>query len=393
VTRPPGERYGRLVSAQTVQSVRAPRPTYRRLLNTGRGEQEDVIVGRRCEVEEVLRHAERYSSAGRPPRGNVRPVCPVDLDPPEHTALRAALDSLFSPTRVGALTRSITRLAADLIKGFAGEPKIDFATQFSVPFPAKVLMTLFGLPLDDLAWFLDLKDGVTRPNRALGKPLDDPEVLAYRATMTPEAYAYFRAALDARQRERADDLLGRLLDVEVDGERLSREALLDVCLGLLIEGINPVSAALDCIFAGLAAHPDFRDAVKSTPRQALEELLRWETPVTFVSRTAVADTTLGGCPVSAGQRLLVLLSAANVDAVEGADVGVLRWDREVNRHLAFGTGIHRCLGSHLARLELSIALREWHTRIPHYAVDRPADLAFAPGVRTVDRFPMRLGAQ
>jgi cytochrome P450 len=393
VTRPPGERDRHLVSAQIVRSVPAPREAYQRLRSTGRADQADVIVGRRCDVENVLRHAERYSSAGRPPRGNLRPVCPVDLDPPEHTAWRAALDPLFSPTRVGELTGSITRLATDLIRGFAGEPEIDFATRFSVPFPAQVLMTLFGLPLDDLAWFLDLKDGVTRPNRVLGKPLDDPEVFAYRERMTAEAYAYFGVALDAREGHRKDDLLSHLLDVDVEGRRLSREALLDVCLGLLIEGIDPVSAALDCIFARLAQHPDFRDAVKSTPRQALEELLRWESPVTFVSRNAVADTSLGGCPVSAGQRLLVLLSAANIDAVEGADVGVLRWNREVNRHLAFGTGIHRCLGSHLARLELSIALREWHSRIPHYAVDRPADLAFAPGVRTVDWFPMRLGAQ
>jgi cytochrome P450 len=352
-----------------------------------------VVVSTRREVEEVLRQPENYSSAGRLRLGNGRPLRPVELDPPAHAAWRAALDPLFAPNGVGDLAKTITGLAAHLIDGFAGEPEIDFAARFSVPFPAQVLMTLLGLPLDDLPWFLDLKDGVVQPNRALGKPLDDPEVIAYQTTMTAEVYDYFGAALDQRSDERADDVLSRLLDIEIDGEPVSRDALLDVCFGLLVEGIDPMSAALDCAFACLAEHPEFRDEVMGTPRQALEELLRWETPVTFVERTAVTDAMLGGCPVSAGQRVLVLLSAANIDPTEGADAGAVQWNRRVNRHLAFGTGIHRCLGSHLARLELSIALREWHSRIQHYSVKRPRELVFTPGVRTVDRFPIRLGRQ
>jgi cytochrome P450 len=391
VTQQPDEENRRALHPRIIDSTRAPRPTYQRPRESALTQQKDVIVGRRCDVEEVLRHPESYSSAGRPPVGNVRPLCPVELDPPAHSAWRAALDPLFAPNQVGDLTSSITRLAAELIDGFASEPEIDFATQFSVPFPAQVLMMLLGLPQEDLPWVLDLKDGVIRPNRALGKPLDDPEVIRYQTTMSAEVYDYFGTALDARQGKRTDDLLSRLLDVEVDGQRLSREALLDVCYGLLVEGINPMSAALDCIFARLAEHPEFRGAVAANPRQALEELLRWEAPVTFVTRTAATNTVLGGCPISAGQRVFVLLSAANIDPVECRDADVLRWNREVNRHLAFGAGIHRCLGSHLARLELSTALREWHARIPHYFTERPTDLAVTTGVRTVDRFPMRLG--
>ena len=393
VTQQSDEANGRAVHAPIIGSARAPRPAYHRPSKSAPTQQKDVIVGRRCDVEEVLRHPELYSSAGRRPVGNVRPLCPVELDPPAHSAWRAALDPLFAPNQVGELARSITGLAAELIRGFADEPEIDFAAQFSVPFPAQVLMTLLGLPLDDLAWLLDLKEGVIRPNRALGKPLDDPEVIAYQTTMSAEVYDYFGTALDARQGTRTDDLLSRLLDVEVDGQQLSRDSLLDVCFGLLVEGINPMSAALDCVFARLAEHPEFRDALIANPRQALEELLRWEAPVTFVTRTAVTDTVLGGCPISARQRVFVLLSAANIDPVESRDADVLRWNREANRHLAFGAGVHRCLGSHLARLELSIALREWHARIPHYFVTEPTDLAFTTGVRTVDRFPMRLGRQ
>jgi cytochrome P450 len=391
VTQQSDEGNGRAVDARIIASDRAPRTAYQRARESVPKHENDVIVGRRCDVEEVLRHPELYSSAGRRPVGNVRPLCPVELDPPAHSAWRAALDPLFAPNQVGDLASSITRLAEGLIDGFAGEPEIDFTTQFSVPFPAQVLMTLLGLPLDDLPWLLDLKDGVVRPNRALGKPLDDPQVIAYQTTMGAEVYDYFGTALDFRQGTRTDDLLSRLLEVEVDGQRLSRESVLDVCFGLLVEGITPMSAALDCIFARLAEHPESRDAVAANPRQALEELLRWEAPVTFVTRTAVENTALGGCPISAGQRVFVLLSAANIDPVESRDADILRWNRQINRHLTFGAGIHRCLGSHLARLELSIALREWHARIPHYFIKEPTDLAFTAGVRTVDRFPMRLG--
>ena len=352
-----------------------------------------VVVARRCEVEAVLRDPEVYSSASQSRLGNGRALRPVELDPPVHSAWRAALDPLFAPSRVGDLAQAISGLAAGLIDGFAHESEIDFAARFSVPFPALVLMTLLGLPLDDLAWLLDLKDGVIRPNRAIGRPLDDAEVIDYQTTMSAAVYEYFGAALDSREDERTDDLLSRLLDVEIDGRRLSRDLLLDVCFALLVEGIAPVSAALDCSFACLAEHPEVRAAVMANPRQALEELLRWETPVMFVERTATKDAVLGGCPISAGQRVLALLGAANVDPVESPDAGVLRWNREVNPHLAFGAGIHRCLGSHLARLQLSIALREWHARISHYSVERSAELAFAPGVRTVDRFPMQLGRQ
>ena len=376
----------------TPQSA-SPRPTYERLRNYGVAPQGSVVVGRRCEVEEVLRHPETYSSAGKPRLGSRRPLRPLELDPPAHAAWRAALDPLFAPNRVGDLARTITRLAADLIDGFRDEPEIDFVARFSAPLPAQVLMTLLGLPLDDLAWFLDLKDGVIRPNRAIGKPLGDAEVTDYQATMTEAAYDYFAAALDTREQERADDVLSRLLDIEIDDEKVSRDLALDVCLTLLVEGIDPMSAALDCSFTCLAEHPEFRDEVGAAPRQAVEELLRWETPVMFVARTATTDAVIGDCPVSAGQRVFAMLGAANIDPVDSADAGVLRWDRRVNPHLAFGAGIHRCLGSHLARLQLSIALREWHTRIPHYSVERAGDLAFTPGVRTVDRFPMRLGRQ
>lgn len=354
-------------------------------------QQGGLIVSTRRDVEQVLRDAETYSSAGACRLSAGRPLRPLELDSIAHMAFRAILEPLFAPGRVVDLTKMVTSAAGELIDSFADEPEIDFSTRFSVPFPAQVLVTLLGLPLDDLAWVLDLKDGIIRPGRALSGPLDDPEVIAYQTTMIGEAYQYFDHALDRREQDRTDDLLSDLLDLKIDGALLHRSQLLDVCMCLLIEGIDPVSAALDCFFACLAGSPTLRAAVVASPRSGVEELLRWETPTMFVARTASKDASLGGCPISAGQRVFALLGAANLDPSEFSNADTFQAQRKVNRHLSFGSGSHRCLGSHLARMQLLVALREWHARIPDYSISQCGDLRFAPGVRTAERFPMRLG--
>jgi cytochrome P450 len=368
-----------------------PRVAYERLRASAPVQEGAVVVSARREVDEVLHNPEVYSShrASRLPNGRV--LRPLELDPAAHGVLRAVMDPLLSPAKVVDLTKMVSYVAGELIDGFADEDEIDFSARFSVPFPAQVLMTILGLPLDDLGWILDLKEGVTRPDRTLGKPLDDPEVLGYQSKMIDEVYETFGQALDMREKDRTDDLLSDLLDIRIDGEPLDREQLLDICICVLIEGIDPMSAALDTSFACLAESPELRSKVLANPRSGVEELLRWETPVMFVARTATTDTSLGGCPISAGQRIYALLGSANLDPAEFPDADKVCPHREVNRHFSFGAGIHRCFGSHLARMQLSVALKEWHARIPNYSVSRRVDLGFTPGVRTVDRFPMRLG--
>ncbi len=109
-----------------------------------------------------------------------------------------------------------------------------------------------------------------------------------------------------------------------------------------------------------------------------------------VARVAMRDTEVGGCPIAEGEHVMPVIGAANVDDAELPGAGELRWDREVNRHLAFGGGIHRCLGSHLARIELRVALREWHRRIPDYSVKPGVELQYTAGIRTLESFPMLL---
>ena len=368
-----------------------PRAAYERMRTSAPVQEGGVIVSARHEVEEVLQNPEVYSSGGASRLPNGRLLSPLELESAAHEDMRAALDPLLSPTKVVDMTKMISYVAGELIDTIVDDQEIDFAARFSVPFPAQVLMTILGLPMDDLGWLLDLKDGVTRPNRTLGKPLDDPEVAAYQSKMVGEVYEYFSDALDEREQDRTDDFLSDLLDVRIDGEPLDREQLLEICICLLLEGIDPMSAALDTFFACLAESPELRAKVIANPRSGLEELLRWETPVTFVSRVATTDTSLAGCPISAGQQVYALLGSANIDPAEFPDADKVCPHRPVNRHLAFGAGIHRCFGSHLARMQLSVALKEWHARIPNYSVSRRGELRFTPGVRTVEQFPMRLG--
>ena len=355
-----------------------------------------VIVSTRAGIDEVLRHPEIYSSSMHQGRlGNVRPLIPIEIDPPDQRKYRKILDPLFAPKRMTYLEEPVARLVNELIDRFADETEIDFAAQFSVPFPSQVFLSLLGLPFEDLPKFLAMKDGIIRPFHVLGKPMDDPEVSAYQARTASSIYEYFQDVLDERERERKEDLLSRFLDAEVDGERLTREDVLDICFLFLIAGLDTVSASLDCFMAYLAEHPEERSQLSADPTtipQVVEELLRWETPVMLVSRVATGDTELGGCPIAAGDTVYAFLGSANTDEQEFPDSDDVRWDRDVNRHIAFGGGIHRCLGSNLARLELRVALREWHRRIPDYRIKPGTKLAFTPGVRSVDTFPMLLGS-
>src|SRR5206468_4249275 len=125
---------------------------------------------------------------------------------------------------------------------------------------------------------------------------------------------------------------------------------------------------------------------------AIEELLRWESPVTGVARVAVEDTEFFGCPIKKGDHVMPILGSANTDESEFPDSDDVRFDREVNRHLAFGGGIHRCLGSHLARMELRVAMREWHRRIPDYRIAPDAELVWTPMLRSVLSLPLLFGS-
>ena len=351
-----------------------------------------VVLTGRAEIDEAFRDPTTFSSnMSAIDLKNIRPLIPLQIDPPDHKKYRKILDPIFAPRQMALLEVPVTRLVNDLIDGFVDRGEVDFAREFSVPFPSQVFLTLLGLPLDELPRFLAMKDGIIRPDQVTGSLYGSDAMHELQRETAQSIYDYFDGILDEREIERRDDLLSQFLDAEVDGQRLQRTEILDICFLFLIAGLDTVTATLDCMFAFLAQHPEHRRQLVDDPRRipaAVEELLRWETPVMGVARIAARDTNLGGCPINQGDQVMVMLGSANTDETEFDDAETVRFDRASNRHLAFGGGIHRCLGSHLARQELRIALREWHRRIPEYSVAPGHTLAYTSGIRSIEHFPM-----
>jgi len=351
-----------------------------------------VVLTRKAEIDEVFRHPEIFSSnADAVDLKNRRPMIPLQIDPPEHKKYRKLLDPIFAPRQMALIEGSVTETVNGLIDGFIDKGEIDFATEFSIPFPSQVFLTLFGLPYEELPRFLKMKDGVIRPEVVTGSRFNSPVANAYQQETADSIYDYFNEILDLREQKRESDILSRFLDAEVEGEKLTRDDILDICFLFLIAGLDTVTATLDCMFAYLAAHPDRRQQIIDDPGiipAAIEELLRWETPVMAVARVAVADTEMAGCPIRKGDNVMVMIGSMNTDEADLPDADQVRFDREVNRHVAFGGGVHRCLGSHLARQELRVALREWHRRIPEYSVADGHVLKYTGGIRSIDYFPM-----
>ena len=376
--------------------ARRPQPTYQAFADGPPVVRDDgvgVIVSSWDLVTQVLRKPEIFASGLAMDLNTERQLIPLMIDPPAHRKYRKILDPLFTPHRIRPLEAPVTTLANELIDGLVGEEEIDFVSRFSVPFPSQVFLTLFGLPLQQLSQFLVWKDGAIRPHVVVGQPIGHPDVVAYQKSTADAIYAYFDRLLDERADVRGDDLLSHFLDAEVDGDRLSRNEILDICFTFLIAGLDTVSASLECFFAHLAGNVDRRRQIADHPElipAAVEELLRWETPVMGVIRMATEDTVIDGCPVKAGEFVHPMVGAANLDSSEFPDAGTVRLDRNPNRHLAFGGGHHRCVGSHLARLEFRVALREWHRRIPDYDIKPGAELAYSPGIRSLETFPMVL---
>lgn len=374
-----------------------PIPHYRTLQDTcpvTRGPSlfggQGVVISRYEDVLWALRHPEIFSSAEAVDVGNEVPLIPLSVDPPEHAKYRRLLDPQFSPRKMAALEPEMRALVNDVIDRFAARGECDFHEEFATPIPSTFFLALMGLPQDDLPQFLQWRDNTIRPDASGG---ETPEQIRERTGH--EITAYFERAIEERRRAPDDRLLGMLVHAEVDGRPLTHAELLGTCHLLLLGGLDTVTATLDCAIAYLARHPQRRRAIVEDPAlvpAAVEELLRHETPVMMVPRVIVQDVEIGGVRCRAGDSATLLLGAADCDPAEFDAPEEVRFDRPNNRHLAFGGGPHRCLGSHLARLELRVALEEFHRRIPDYELAPGAELHYSPGIRQADRIPLVFAA-
>jgi cytochrome P450 len=212
-----------------------------------------------------------------------------------------------------------------------------------------------------------------------------------RAEVGREIYDYFERVIDERTKQPQDDIVTYLIGCEIDGEKISRNDILDICFLQLIAGLDTVTSTLGCNIAYLAANPEQRRRIVEDPSMipnAIEELLRWETPVTGVPRVVKQDVTVRGVEIKAGETVMLMLGSADIDRGVFPDAENVDFDRERNRHLAFGAGPHRCLGSHLARIELTTAMEEWHKRIPDYSIQPGETPRYSPGIREVQYLPL-----
>jgi cytochrome P450 len=347
------------------------------------------------DVSAIARDTENFSSEGvivtiwKPegmaPKGYAPPIT---ADPPFHADSRRLLLPAFSPKAVDALEEGTRADCRELIDDLlAGDGDIvDAAAQYAQHIPVRVIAQMLGLPKSDGPKFrMFIHRIIEKPGEWVGK-IEPEETLEY----------YIKTHLTKRRAEPPkDDLTGFLLEAEIDGQKLTDAHIYGTIALLIIAGIDTTWSAIGASLWHLAQNPADRKRLEDDPSVlpfAIEEFLRFYAPVTM-ARIAAADTEIGGCPVANRDWVLLPFPAANRDpeAFEDADEFVI--DRKRNRHLAFGLGIHRCLGSNLARMELTAAVDEWMKRIPDFelADPDPSSVRWSTGqVRGPRELPVRI---
>ncbi len=294
---------------------------------------------------------------------NALPPSMLFLDPPDHTRLRSLVNKAFTPAVVEALAPRIRALANALVDEIAGNRETDLVSSFAFPLPAVVIAELMGIPAEDRVQFRAWSEAI-----ALGLDVAQPEaVYAEAEKSTRELAQYFVTLLMKRRQAPKDDLLTRLLAVEEEGDRLGPGELLSMCILLLVAGHETTKNLIANSMLTLLTHPEERAMLGGRSDllgTAVEELLRYESPVQRTMRVAQQDLELEGVPLPAGSRVVVAIGAANRDPAVFSDPDRLDLSRKENPHLAFGRGIHFCLGAPLARLEGRIALDVLLRRLP-----------------------------
>jgi cytochrome P450 len=378
----------------TPETANAPVDAYRRVRDEcpvarviGFSGEPTVYLSRYEDVMWAFRHPEVFSSAPEAVDiGQDQPLIPLQVDPPDHAQYRRFLDPEFSPKKMAALEADARAAVNGLIDGFIEQGACDLHEELATPLPSSIFLALMGLPQSDLATFLQWRDETIRPD---ADSLE--EAAEIRDRVGTKITQYFKTALADRRANPDDTLISRIAVGEVEGRELTEAERLGICHLLLLGGLDTVTATLDCMVLHLAREPERRRAIVDDPSivpAVVEELLRYETPVAMVIRIVKQDVELGGVQLRAGDHATLLIGASNVDPGQFDEPEAPDFAREANRHLAFGGGPHRCLGSHLARLELRVAIEELHRRIPDYRVADGADVMISPAIRQAYGLPI-----
>ena len=312
----------------------------------------------------------------------------LNMDHPQHSRLRRILQPIFTPRSIDRLQESIEQNAAEILAGLDREAELDLVTTVSAEMPLRVLADLFGMPREDRNLIFEWSNaliGAENPGAAQHAQ-DSMEALT-------GMMAYGLGMAEDRRAHPQGDIVSRIVNAEVEGERLSDDEFQMFWLLLVVAGNettrNAVSGAVVALqehglWSWLAEHPEHDQA-------AVEELLRHVSPVQHFRRTATADTALGDQQVRAGDKVVIWFGAADHDPAVFADPHGLDLVRDPNPHVAFGVGPHFCLGAHLARLEMSSMLRNLLDHAPHLEVGEPTRVA-SNFINGIGHLPARLGA-
>ena len=306
-----------------------------------------------ADVDMVLRDSRRFGNTGRD-FGYIPQVSMLDLDPPEHTKIRGLVSHGFTPRSVAALEPRIRETVADLLDKVEGRQRFDLIADLAFPLPVIVIAEMLGVPPEDREQFNEWSNTVS----LIVDPLLNEQQVRQVQQAVDEVFNYFEAVAEERRRNPQDDLVSALVTAEVDGERLERDDLLVNLLLVLVAGNETTRNLIGNGTLALLRNPDELRRLRDDPvllNGAVDEFLRFDSPVQLDGRVAREAVELRGKRISPGQRVLCLLGAANRDPEAFPDPDRLDVGRSAGNHLSFGRGIHYCLGSPLAKLEALVA--------------------------------------
>lgn len=301
------------------------------------------------------------------------PFIPLEVDPPEHRDYRRMLNVQMSPEVVAEREESIRALAVELLEGLRDQPEVDLVRGFAAPFPKTVALRLVGYPAEDLE----------RIDNWVEHIVGEHKEREGAAEMAGEFLAYLQDFVSERRSTPArDDLISAILAGELDGEPLPDDKIIPMLLLLTFGGLHTTTSAIGGMLLWLADHPEGRRVLIEQEQlipTAVDEFIRYTTPVNQMARTATSDATVGTCPVHSGDKVLLAFGAANRDPDVFEDPDEVVLDRFPNRHLSFGAGPHRCVGSHYAKLMVRIALEESLRLLGNFEVRDRSELVWTGG--------------
>lgn len=312
----------------------------------------------------------------------------IFTDPPRHRQLRKLINTGFTRRQVAVLEPKVREIVRGILDEVEPGSIHEFAEEIAAPLPTRIIAQLIGAPADDWEQFRAWSDAATGTA--------DPEIELDPLVAIGQLFEYFQKLIGARRVEPRDDLLSVLAGAEIDGDRLTDEDLLNFTFLLLVAGNETTRNLIALGTLALIAHPDQRRLLVDDPSLipgAVEEMLRWNSPVVHMARTATTDVEIRGQLIAEGDVVVMLYGSANRDEdIFGSDSEEFRVTRRPNPHIAFGCGEHSCVGAQLARLEACVMFDELLRRFPGLELAGEVDRMRATMVPGVKRMPVRLGA-